>query len=82
MTAELTQLATAVDLDAERLQREWRGKVYLARLRLNRLEGAWPDPRQRNDHQANAIRQQRTILAATILAARREGVALIWRPMP
>jgi hypothetical protein len=56
------------------LAREWRGRVYLARLRVNRLEGAYPDPSKRNVHQVRAIAQARTYAAATIIAARREGV--------
>jgi hypothetical protein len=54
--------------------REWRGRVYLARLRVRRLEGAYPDPAKRNPYQARALAQARTIAAATIWAARHEGV--------
>jgi hypothetical protein len=54
--------------------RELRGRVYLARLRVRRLEGAYPDPAKRNPYQARALAQARTIAAATIWAARHEGV--------
>lgn len=62
------------DVERGRLEREWRGRVYQARAQVRRLTGAWPDVARRTPAQRNAIRQARTIAAATILAARREGV--------
>lgn len=51
-----------------------RGSVYLARLRLNRLEGAWPDIRRRTQTQRIAIGQARRALAEVERRAREENV--------
>lgn len=67
-------IPTVEPIDPARARQEWRGTVYLARLRVRRLEGAYPDPAKRNEYQREAIRQARTIAAATIWRARREGV--------
>jgi hypothetical protein len=54
--------------------REWRGRVYQARARVRRLEGAWPDP---SPDQARMIAQSRRIAATLILAARRDRVRIL-----
>jgi len=54
--------------------RRMRGDVYLARLRVRRLEGAWADIDRRTPEQAAAVRQARRIACLTILRARAAGV--------
>jgi hypothetical protein len=62
--------------------RELRGRIYLARLRLNRLEGAWPDHAARLPDQAHAIAQARRGLATLIREARHAGIASPRRARP
>lgn len=56
------------------LVRHLRGAIYLARMHVRRLEGAWPDPDERNEHQRRAIAQARSNLASLYIRARQEGV--------
>jgi hypothetical protein len=58
--------------------RELRGLIYLARMRVDRLEGAWPDKAKRNEHQQRAVAQARRGLALLLREARQEGVTP-WR---
>lgn len=48
-----------------------RGSLYLARLRVDRLEGAWPTP---NEMQERALRDARRSLAVAEERAREEGI--------
>lgn len=54
-----------------------RGSLYLARLRVDRLEGAWPTP---NEMQQRAIRDARRSLDVIEERVREEGVTTAASP--
>lgn len=64
----------AIPSKRDEVARILRGKVYLARATLSRLEHAWPDPAKRGQWQQRSIDQARTMLALVEQRAVDEGI--------